>query len=186
MCADVRVFYRQSQKAGVAQVYVPGMVVPQAGWPVLFLVLMAGLVVLAALPGSVVGGRWPDVSSDRAGLVPPPIRYPLPTLIAVVFLSVLIWRGEGVIRRTYSALTAPLKRVVNGPDYPKSARPQTFTGAIPRKVLRLRDGVPVRPYPGGQGAQTFRTRGFSTCMTFGRVAVCPRTIESGTRASSAG
>jgi VWFA-related protein len=47
---DVRVFYRQSQKAGIAQVYVPGMVVPKSGWPALFLALVAGLLLLAALP----------------------------------------------------------------------------------------------------------------------------------------
>jgi VWFA-related protein len=47
---DVRVYYRQSQKAGVAHVYVPGMVVPKGEWPALFLLLMAGLAILASAP----------------------------------------------------------------------------------------------------------------------------------------
>ncbi|AGA26186.1 vWA domain-containing protein [Singulisphaera acidiphila] len=47
----VRIYYRASRKAGETAVFIPGMVVPAGGWPQLFLVLVAGLVVLAALPG---------------------------------------------------------------------------------------------------------------------------------------
>src|SRR5262249_47973703 len=48
----IRVFYRASKKAaGVAEVYIPGMVVPAVGWSPLFLVLVVGLVGLALLPG---------------------------------------------------------------------------------------------------------------------------------------
>jgi VWFA-related protein len=47
----VRVSYRASKKAGVAKVFVPGMVVPAAGWSSLFLALVASLTALAILPG---------------------------------------------------------------------------------------------------------------------------------------
>ena len=47
----VRVYYRASKKAGVATVFIPGMVVPAAGWSPLFLALVALLATLAVLPG---------------------------------------------------------------------------------------------------------------------------------------
>jgi hypothetical protein len=47
----VRVYYRASKKAGEAAVFIPGMVVPAAGWSPLFLALVAGLTVLGLLPG---------------------------------------------------------------------------------------------------------------------------------------
>jgi VWFA-related protein len=47
----VRVYYRASKKAGEAAVFIPGMVVPAAGWSPLFLALVATLTALAILPG---------------------------------------------------------------------------------------------------------------------------------------
>jgi VWFA-related protein len=47
----VRVSYRASQSAGETAVFIPGMVVPAAGWSRLFLALVAILIVLAAAPG---------------------------------------------------------------------------------------------------------------------------------------
>ncbi len=47
----ITVSYRKSAKVGTAQVYIPGMVVPAAGWSPLFLILVAGLTFLAILPG---------------------------------------------------------------------------------------------------------------------------------------
>ena len=47
----IKIFYRKSAIAGETQVYIPGMVVPAAGWSWLFLVLIAGLSGLAAAPG---------------------------------------------------------------------------------------------------------------------------------------
>jgi VWFA-related protein len=49
----VRIFYRASKQAGETKVFIPGMVVPAAGWPRLFLALVATLAVLAILPGQV-------------------------------------------------------------------------------------------------------------------------------------
>ncbi|WP_406696650.1 VWA domain-containing protein [Singulisphaera sp. Ch08] len=47
----VRIYYRASRKAGETAVFIPGMVVPAGGWPHLFLLLVAVLICLAALPG---------------------------------------------------------------------------------------------------------------------------------------
>jgi hypothetical protein len=47
----VRISYRASKKVGVTKVFIPGMVVPAAGWSPLFLALVAGLTMLAMLPG---------------------------------------------------------------------------------------------------------------------------------------
>jgi hypothetical protein len=46
----VRVSYRASKKAGETAVFIPGMVVPAAGWSRLFLVLVGALGVLAIVP----------------------------------------------------------------------------------------------------------------------------------------
>ncbi|WP_165243630.1 vWA domain-containing protein [Paludisphaera soli] len=46
----VRVFHRGSRQAGETAVFIPGMVVPAAGWSPLFLALAAGLAALAFLP----------------------------------------------------------------------------------------------------------------------------------------
>ena len=48
----IRIVYRQQARgAGEATVFIRGMVVPAAGWPRLFLALLAALIVLAWLPG---------------------------------------------------------------------------------------------------------------------------------------
>ncbi len=47
----MKVYYRASQKAGATAVFVPGMVVPAAGWSALFLVILTVLTGLALFPG---------------------------------------------------------------------------------------------------------------------------------------
>jgi VWFA-related protein len=47
----VRISYRSGRKSGETAVFIPGMVVPAAGWSPLFLVLVAVLSVLAVAPG---------------------------------------------------------------------------------------------------------------------------------------
>jgi VWFA-related protein len=53
----VRISYRKGRQAGETAVFIPGMVVPAAGWPRLFLALVAGLIGLALLPGRLQAGR---------------------------------------------------------------------------------------------------------------------------------
>lgn len=47
----VQIFYRASRRAGETTVFIPGMVVPAAGWSPLFLMLVLVLFLLAFLPG---------------------------------------------------------------------------------------------------------------------------------------
>jgi VWFA-related protein len=54
----VQVYHRESRKAGETAVFIPGMVVPAGGWSPLFLLLLAGLLLLARLP-SWLGNRFP-------------------------------------------------------------------------------------------------------------------------------
>jgi hypothetical protein len=101
------------------------------------------------------------VNGDEPAWTPPPLRYPLPTIVGVLILISLVWWGEAWLRRAVSALASPLKRVVAGPNYPHSDRPRIIAGPIVEKVLRLRDDVPVHSRPDGLPIGTFRTRGFA-------------------------
>jgi hypothetical protein len=90
----------------------------------------------------------------------PPIRYPLPTLVAVMILTLLVWRGEAWTRSLRSALAARMARVVEGPPIPHSDRPQVVAGPIIRRALLLHDDVPVAERPGGPPSETIRHRMF--------------------------
>ncbi len=47
----IRIFYQKATQAGVTAVFIRGMVVPAAGWSRLYLALLAGLGMLAVMPG---------------------------------------------------------------------------------------------------------------------------------------
>ena len=91
---------------------------------------------------------------------PPPIRYPLPTLVVAAGLALVWWVGHPWIERTVSAMSAPFVRLAKGPAYPASPRPRVRSGPIVRRVLLLRDDVPLRPKPGSPTSETLRRRGF--------------------------
>src|SRR5690242_6690914 len=88
----------------------------------------------------------------------PPIRYPLPTLVALMLLGLLVWRGEAWTRSLRAAFAARLSRAVEGPPLPHSDRPQIVAGPIVRRALLLHDDVPVSDRPGGPASQTIRHR----------------------------
>jgi hypothetical protein len=92
--------------------------------------------------------------------MPPPIRYPLPTLLALLILSLAFWRGETMTRPLRSALAARLARAVEGPPLPHSERPQVVAGPITRKALLLHDDVPTSDRPGGAPSEAIRHRMF--------------------------
>ena len=92
--------------------------------------------------------------------MPPPIRYPLPTLIAVVLLALVAWRGAGWFRDVRSAISARWQRVVEGPEVPSSASPQVVAGPIVRRALLLRDDVPVSTHPDASPTDTIARRMF--------------------------
>lgn len=90
----------------------------------------------------------------------PPIRYPLPTLVALILIALLVWRGEVWTRPLRSSLSARWNRAMEGPPVPSSDHPQVIAGPITRKALLLHDGVEASLTPGGPTAETIRLRMF--------------------------
>lgn len=94
-------------------------------------------------------------------MTPPPIRYPLPTLILVILLGVVAWWGRGWVDVVGAAVRAGIDRVVSGPPVPSSDEPMQHDGGIVRKVLLLRDGVEATDIPDGDPVETIRRRIFA-------------------------
>lgn len=91
---------------------------------------------------------------------PPPIRYPLPTLILLAILGTLAWRGESWSRDWRGSLRKRLDRLVQGPPVPKSKRPGVVTGVILQRGLTLRDGVEAFEAPKGASVPSITRRLF--------------------------
>lgn len=92
--------------------------------------------------------------------MPPPIRYPLPTLIAALILSLVAWRGAGWIRGVRDTLASRWTRAVAGPPVPESSTPRAIAGPIVRRALLLRDGIPVAPRPDARPTDAIARRMF--------------------------
>jgi hypothetical protein len=92
--------------------------------------------------------------------MPPPIRYPLPTLVLLVVAALLAWRGEVLTRPLRASLSARWSRATEGPPVPSSDRPQVVAGPIVRKALLLHDDVAASERPGGPASETIRHRMF--------------------------
>ena len=91
---------------------------------------------------------------------PPPIRYPLPTLLALLVLSVLAWSARGLIAAADHAVRNGLDRLVSGPPVPASSEPMR-DGPLVRRVLLLRDDVDAAETPDGPAVETIRRRIFA-------------------------
>lgn len=92
--------------------------------------------------------------------MPPPIRYPLPTLVVLLIVSLAFWRGDALTRSLRATLAARLARAVEGPPIPRSDRPQVVAGPIIRRALLLHDDLPAADRPGGPPLETIRHRMF--------------------------
>ena len=79
----------------------------------------------------------------------PPIRYPLPSLIALTLVGLLTWRGEAWTRSWRAEIAARVRRAVDGPPVPRSNRPRVIAGPIIRRGLLLHDSTPVADRPRG-------------------------------------
>ncbi|AGA26187.1 hypothetical protein [Singulisphaera acidiphila] len=90
----------------------------------------------------------------------PPIRYPLPTLVLLVILGLITWRGETMIRPLKSALAERWQRQFEGPPVPNSTEPKVVAGPIIRKALLLHDDVITSDHPAGSPSETIRLRMF--------------------------
>ncbi|MEW4567192.1 hypothetical protein AB1L88_04930 [Tautonia sp. JC769] len=94
-------------------------------------------------------------------MTPPPIRYPLPTLVVLVALGLLAWRGRDWVASVSEPVWAGIDRLRSGPPFPESTEPMRREGAIARKVLVLREGVSVTDVPGGAVVESIRRRIFA-------------------------
>ncbi len=90
----------------------------------------------------------------------PPIRYPLPTILALVIGALITWRGEAWTRAWRADLSAGVRRVIEGPPVPLSNRPEVVAGPITRRALLLRDETPAASRPGGPTVETIDRRMF--------------------------
>jgi hypothetical protein len=91
------------------------------------------------------------------GMRPPPIRYPLPSLLLLVLGGLLIWRGEVWTRPLRTSLTDRWERLTYGPPVPHSDRPKR-QGSITRRGLLLREDVPVFDRPKGTPLEPIASR----------------------------
>ena len=98
---------------------------------------------------------------DGGRVTPPPIRYPLPTLLLAAALALAAWKGSALTAPLRAALTARWERAARGPDVPSSDRPMAVAGPLVRRVLLLRDDVPVADRPGGPAVDAIRSRMFA-------------------------
>ena len=90
----------------------------------------------------------------------PPIRYPLPSLVALILSSMLAWKGVEWSREWRSEMAARVKRAVEGPPVPSSPRPQVVAGPITRRALLLLDETPASARPDGPKVETIDRRMF--------------------------
>ena len=91
-------------------------------------------------------------------MTPPPIRYPLPTLLAATVIAILAWRGEMLSRPLRASLSSRWEKATAGPTFPSSERPLVVAGPFVRRALPGRDGVIAAEIPGGKAVETFRLR----------------------------
>jgi hypothetical protein len=90
----------------------------------------------------------------------PPIRYPLPTLLALTLASLLAWQGAILSKGWRAEMAARLKLSMEGPPVPNSSRPKVVAGPITRRALLLHDETPATSRPNGSTAETIDRRMF--------------------------
>jgi hypothetical protein len=93
-------------------------------------------------------------------MMPPPIRYPLPTLAGLIVAAILLWKGSALARPVFEAVAERVRKAAEGPDYPASDGPRFLAGPIRDRVLLLRDETRATDRPGGATIETISKRGF--------------------------
>ncbi len=94
-------------------------------------------------------------------MAPPPIRYPLPTLVILLLLGGLVWWGGDWLAAAQSSAKARWNQWWEGPGPPSSSEVQVVAGAWDRRVLTLRENVIVSPTPNGPLEDVIRQRIFA-------------------------
>lgn len=91
---------------------------------------------------------------------PPPVRYPLPTIVGLGLAALVVWGLRDVARSAWQSVAFGVSRVVEGPPVPESDEPKPFVDGIPRRGLLLREKTPARARPDGAVVETIERRGF--------------------------
>jgi len=90
----------------------------------------------------------------------PPIRYPLPTLIALILASLLTWQAAVLSRGWRAEMAARAERLLQGPPVPSSPRPMVVAGPMTRRALLLHEETPATDRPNGSEVETIDRRMF--------------------------
>ena len=90
----------------------------------------------------------------------PPIRYPLPTILALALASLMAWQAAVLSRGWRAEMAARVKRSLEGPEVPNSPRPKAVAGRMTRRALLLRDTTPATNPPKGPTVETIDRRMF--------------------------
>jgi hypothetical protein len=114
-------------------------------------------------------------------VTPPEIRYPLPTLVALIVLVLLARYAASATRPLRTALEAHWTRIVEGPPVPSSPEPQVVAGPFVRRVLLLRDGVGASARPGGSVVETIGRRMFADVYDVWPLTGAPQFYRIGNR-----
>jgi hypothetical protein len=90
----------------------------------------------------------------------PPIRYPLPTILALILTTLLAWFGAEMTKEWRAEMAQRLRLAVDGPPVPNSPRPEVFAGPITKRALLLLDQTPATSRPNGPTVETIGWRMF--------------------------
>jgi hypothetical protein len=90
----------------------------------------------------------------------PPIRYPLPTILALALASLLAWQAAVLSRGWRAEMAARAELLLQGPPVPNSPRPRVVAGPMTRRALLLRDEMPATSKPNGPTVETIDRRMF--------------------------
>jgi hypothetical protein len=112
---------------------------------------------------------------------PPPIRYPLPTLVGLALLGLVLWRGAEVARPAWEAIASRVRRLTEGPPVPASDTPQVVAGPIVRRVLLLHGDTIATTRPDGPTSETIRHRGLFDVYDVWPLAGTPSHYRIGNR-----
>lgn len=112
-------------------------------------------------------------------MTPPPIRYPLPLLAALVLLATIGWRGADAIRSLRRSF-ADAWQARFAPPPPRSTVPRR-DGPFVRRALLLREGAEVRDEPGGPAIETIGRRGFFDVYDAWPIEGAPTDLRIGNR-----
>ena len=90
----------------------------------------------------------------------PPIRYPLPTLVALGLASLLTWHGLEWSKEWRASVASRARLAIEGPPVPSSSRPRGFAGPVMSRALLLLDETPTSDRPNGHVVETIDRRMF--------------------------